>query len=511
MPATKPFLSLQNITVRHLRQVLFQNLNFQVNKGEHWALVGESGSGKSSLLQAIAGNSLVVNGSIKHFYFQDFAKEQLSKNVPLTHRDFLAHVQQRHNFRNLSSNNTEFYYQQRYHAADAGDAPTVTAYLQAVMPATALEQHWTYEKVVQTLKLAPLLNKELIKLSNGETKRLLIAAALLKNPLLLLLDAPLTGLDIQTREEFNGIIREITASGITVIMATTPTEIPEAITHVAELRQGKIIKAVPKNAYQPKTRESIASPSLDEKELQALLAVHTSPSFDTIVKMDEVSIRYGDKQVLDEVDWHIQQGERWALLGHNGAGKTTLLSLINGDNPQAFAQRLVLFDRKRGSGETIWDIKRNIGFVSPELQQYFPYNSTCLEVVESGFYDTLGLTRKSEPKKAAFALHWMRLFRIEALAQKQFKQASASAQRLCLLARALIKHPPLLILDEPCQGLDQAQQQELKQVLNTICRLSRITLIYVTHYQEELPEAVTRILQLAQGKMVPTLSLSPAL
>ena len=117
------------------------------------------------------------------------------------------------------------------------------------------------------------------------------------------------------------------------------------------------------------------------------------------------------KKFLKNVDWQIKQGERWALLGPNGAGKSTLLSLINGDNPQAYANDIILFDRKRGTGESIWDIKSKTGFVSPELYQYFPTDNSCLQVIESGFYDTMGLFRPSDPKKSAIALRWMKAWR----------------------------------------------------------------------------------------------------
>lgn len=188
-----------------------------------------------------------------------------------------------------------------------------------------------------------------------------------------------------------------------------------------------------------------------------------------------------------------------ALLGHNGAGKSTLLSLINGDNPQAYANDIVLFDRKRGTGESIWDIKGKIGFVSPELHQYFPTDNSCLQVIESGFYDTLGLFRPSSAQKAAIALRWMKLLELDAYMRKPLKNVSASAQRLVLLARALVKNPPLLIFDEPCQGLDAHQQQHFKHIVDAICKMGNTTLIYVTHYQHEIPDSVDRVLKLDKG------------
>ncbi|WP_206077572.1 ATP-binding cassette domain-containing protein [Pontibacter sp. SGAir0037] len=506
MSFSHPILSLNHITVRHQNHMLFQDLTFLVNKGEHWALVGESGSGKSTLLKTIAGSYSIAKGHVEHHYFKEFQEQHPQDDPLFTYHNLVAEVSQKHDFRNLS-NQADFYYQQRYHSQDSEDAPTVQDYLSGISPSYIAHSYWSYEKVVATFQLEALLQKQLIKLSNGETKRLLLAAALRKHPKLLLLDNPLTGLDVQTRLDLDAIIAEIAASGITIIMATSPTEIPDVITHVAVLQEGKIVRTVPKSVYHPDLVHLVAHVTPDEEELQELLASEHPEVFHTIVHMQDVSIRYGDKQVLSRINWHVKAGERWALLGKNGAGKTTLLSLVNGDNPQSYAQKITLFDKKRGSGESIWDIKRRIGFVSPELYQYFPYHNTCLQVIESGFYDTLGLTRPSEPAKAAEALRWMQLLGIEQEANKQVKQVAASVQRLCLLARALVKCPPLLILDEPCQGLDPKQQKRFKQLLEAICTHSDTTIIYVTHYQEDIPACINHVLHLEAGKVNPAYQL----
>lgn len=494
-------LSLQNITVRNLEQTIFKDLSFHINKGEHWALVGESGSGKSALLQTIAGKFNISVGQIHHYYFDDFIKAHPVNDAYFTHHKLIAVVSPKHSFRNLS-NTTDFYYQQRFNSSDSEDSPTVEDYLSAIKPAVHTQQVWTYEQTITQLNLGPLLNKQLIKLSNGETKRLLIAAALLKHPALLLLDNPLTGLDVQTRAAFNNILAEITASGITVVLATSPNEIPDAITHVAVLHEGKIINSLAKTDFNPAMVQIAETRSIDQHELNSLLSLTPQTQFNQTVTMQNVTIKYGDKVILDKVNWTIKQGEHWALLGPNGAGKSTLLSLINGDNPQAYANNIVLFDRKRGTGESIWDIKSKIGFVSPELHQYFPTDNSCLQVIESGFYDTLGLFRPSQPQQAAIALRWMKLLELEHVARKPLKNVSASTQRLVLLARALVKNPPLLIFDEPCQGLDAHQQLHFKHIVDAICQSGNATLIYVTHYQHEIPDSVDQVLRLDKGLVV---------
>lgn len=309
-----------------------------------------------------------------------------------------------------------------------------------------------------------------------------------------MLDNPLVGLDIATRQRFNDILNAIIKRGITVIMVTSPMEIPTGITHVAILREGKITHTSKREDF--KYNASNKKPQLDIESLKGLLSPSTGRAFETIMKMVGVSVSYGSDKVLDNIHWEVKQGERWSLSGPNGSGKSTLLSLITGDNPKAYANDITLFDKKRGSGESIWDIKKQIGFVSPELYQYFPIENNCGHVIESGFYDTQGLFRKSQPEKQAQVLRWMEFLGIESYINNRFKDTSNSTQRLCLLARALIKNPPLLILDEPCQGLDASQQAYFRDIIDAICDISNTTLIYVTHYEEELPRCVTKSMTL---------------
>ena len=494
--------SINNATVRFLTNTLFHDLTFKINKGEHWALIGESGSGKSALLQTIAGRFNITGGSLNYYFQDDVSGPQAAQNGQSINNRLISLVEPKHHFRNLS-NTTDFYYQQRYNSSDSEDALTVDDYLLSVKSVPRPNIHWTLDKTLTLLNLHALRDKQLIKLSNGETKRLMLAAALLKNPILLLLDNPLTGLDVKTRQEFNGIIEQVTASGISIIMATSVHEIPEAITHIAVLKSGEIIHESTRDAFKPQLFSTNTTDTIDNQELTELLHISKNPVvFNQIVTMDQVHIQYGDKVILDDVNWQIKTGDRWALLGPNGAGKSTLLSLINGDNPQAYANNIILFDKKRGTGESIWDIKKKIGFVSPELHQYFPTDNSCLQVIESGYYDTLGLFRPSNPERAAIALRWMKALEIDRYARTLLKNIPASAQRLCLLARALIKNPALLIFDEPCQGMDDHQQLHFKNLVDTICSLSNVTLIYVTHYQHEIPNSVDKVLQLDKGKVV---------
>ncbi|GAA4916223.1 ATP-binding cassette domain-containing protein [Mucilaginibacter defluvii] len=499
MNGSETFLKIDNISVRGYSKLVFEHLSLNIQKGESWAFVGESGSGKSALLQTIAGKLNITNGNITYGFWQEYIRSHPDQDH-ITFHQLITLLESKHHFKNLS-NTTDFYYQQRFNSSDSDDAPTVSEYLQGIQPLKGPER-WTFDEAIDQLKLQPLLHKKLIMLSNGETKRLRIASALIKSPALMLLDNPLAGLDVNTRQEFNNIISKITQTGTAVIITAAPNEIPPAITHVAVLKDGAIVETSLRENFDAGKYKFDTSRAIDGNAIAELTKQTYASPFEYIVNMRNVNIRYGENQVLKDVNWQIKPGEHWALLGPNGAGKSTLLSLINGDNPQAYANDIMLFDKKRGSGESIWDIKKKIGYVSPEFYQYFPADNSCLQVIESGFYDTLGLFRQSTSAYQQKALQWMQVLEIDKYARNALKNIPASAQRLCLLARALVKNPPLLIFDEPCQGLDTHQQEHFKHVIEQICQNTPVTLIYVTHYQHEIPDSVDKVLRLLVGEVV---------
>jgi molybdate transport system ATP-binding protein len=197
----------------------------------------------------------------------------------------------------------------------------------------------------------------------------------------------------------------------------------------------------------------------------------------------------------------MRQGEHWAIRGPNGAGKSTLLSLILADNPQAYANDVTIFGRPRGTGESIWEIKHQIGWVSPEIHMYYSSQIDCRTVVCSGFHDSMGLYQNVTAEQSQTAARWMRILGIDGLADQLFHDVSIGEQRMILLARALVKQPRLLILDEPCQGLDGYHRARIIHVLDALCRQTPVSLLYVTHHRDELPESITHVLLLEKGRM----------
>lgn len=492
-----PLVAFAHCTVRYLGKVLFSDLSLRIEAGQHWALVGPSGAGKSTLLATLAGHYVVTGGPATYPLLS--AEGDATADPFFSWRKRVSLVGPRATFR-ASDNQGQLYYQQRYNAAAAEEVPTVREYLGAIA-APAGPVPWPYARVIDTLRLSHLQEERLIKLSNGETQRLRLAAALLRQPRLLLLDAPLTGLDVATRAWFDGFLAEVAAAGITIVMATAAHEVPALLTHVAVLAEQRVVQTLPRAQFQPELVPTGPAPVLlDEAELRALHtpAPDAPPPFRTLVRLRDVTVRYGEKVVLDAITWEVKPGERWALTGPNGAGKTTLLSLLNGDNPQAYGKDITLFDRRRGTGESIWDIKRHIGFVSPELLHYFPGQLTSQQVVETGFTDKL-VRAGTTPAQRALASRWLRVLGLAASAALPLRQLPASQQRLVLVARALVKSPPLLLLDEPGQSLDAAQLAHFRAVLDRLCAISPVALIYVSHYEREIPSSVSQVLRLAQG------------
>jgi molybdate transport system ATP-binding protein len=182
-------------------------------------------------------------------------------------------------------------------------------------------------------------------------------------------------------------------------------------------------------------------------------------------------------------------------VGPNGAGKTLMLSLIAADNPQAYSNEIYLFGKRRGSGESIWDIKRRIGMVSSEFQVRYRKHMSAFEVVLSGFFDSVGLYRRSSPAQREIAREWMATLRLNDMAERSFDQLSYGEQRMVLLARCMVKSPLLLILDEPCQGLDSANRKTILDLIDFVGKNNQSHILYVTHHMNEIPSCITHTLR----------------
>ena len=340
-----------------------------------------------------------------------------------------------------------------------------------------------------------LLNKYIITLSSGELRKFQLTKTLFANPRLLIMDNPFIGLDAKTRDQLKDLLLLLAEErGIEIMLVLSKTDdIPEFVNEVIELRDGTALPACSRQTYYER-QEPIPAHVLSETKREAILSLQNNDNeYDChcVVEMKHVTIRYGERTILKDVDWTVMNGDRWALSGQNGSGKSTLLSLICADNPQGYACDITLFDCPRGSGESIWDIKKHIGYVSPEMHRSYKRNLPAIRIVASGLMDSIGLYAVPDKKDYDKCRWWLDIFGIGNLADRPFLQLSGGEQRLVLLARAFVKDPQLLILDEPLHGLDLWNRRLVKDVIETFCQRRNKTLIMVTHYESELPSVIT--------------------
>ena len=336
-----------------------------------------------------------------------------------------------------------------------------------------------------------LLDKLIITLSSGELRKFQLTKTLFANPRLLIMDNPFIGLDAETRDQLKELLQLLARErdmDIMLVIAKSD-DLPEFVDEVITPTPDGPTTVAAESPADP-----VPAHVLSDAQRDAILSLpYTDTDYDCqrVVDMRNVTIRYGERTILKDIDWTVMNGERWALSGQNGSGKSTLLSLICADNPQSYACDITLFDRPRGSGESIWDIKKHIGYVSPEMHRSYKRNLPAIRIVASGLMDSVGLYAVPNADDYDKCRWWMNVFGISHLADRPFLQMSSGEQRLVLLARAFVKDPQLLILDEPLHGLDLWNRQLVRDVIETFCQRRNKTMIMVTHYMDELPANIT--------------------
>lgn len=507
-------IALHSVTLRIRNKSVFRDTDWQIRKNQHWAIIGPNGSGKSILARAITRSALIGQGSVSQgqilYYFEPCQPPRCYFN-----RGEIVTVSAESQQQLISKNS---YHQARWNSIGSMDSPTVSEFLSGrsiegftrfhVGPTNVDEETYRRrrDEAVALLGIEYLLERKVIHLSNGEGRKVLLVRALMQSPKLLILDDPFCGLDDQSRQTLKIAIDEIFTSGrMRVLLITAGSdEIPSGITHIVQVADCKIMaKGSRETILQSGARQHIFSSEESQQQgATANFPVPTANDAETVpllVRMTEVSVTYGEVQILRGLNWQMKQGENWAIIGPNGAGKTTFLSLILADNPQCYRNEISLFGRRRGTGESIWEIKEKIGWVSAELRVYYVRATTCLNVVCSGFFDSVGLYKTCSATQIRLAIEWMRSVGIAELTERLFGSVSVGEQRLVLLTRALVKNPLLLILDEPCQGLDRNNRSHIIDLLDKLCQQFPVNMIYVTHHLDELPRSITHLLKLDKG------------
>ncbi|SIS92896.1 molybdate ABC transporter ATP-binding protein ModF [Neptunomonas antarctica] len=467
-------IRLENLTVKFDERFQLNTINWELAPNQHWVITGTNGSGKSALAAVLASVGESISGTI----------EGLPAKVGLVSFEAQAEL--------IAA-------ELKKDDADIMDVISVGTPVRDILNAAASNTQLLNE-LVEKFALTDTLERSFRTLSTGESRKVMLIRALASQPDLLVLDEPFDGLDANTLVMLQQYLASLIETIPMVMVLNRFDEFPDFITHIAYMDHGELKHQINRD---------------DEKayaELYQLLHLKTSnlqipaadpdtviPRLDPeqpLVRLNNITIKYADHKVIDSLDWTIQPNQHWQLSGPNGSGKTALLSLITGDHPQCYVNNVFVFGFQRGSGESIWQIKQFIGYVSTALQWEYRVGTGLRNVIISGFYDSIGLYSKYTDRQREIANQWLALLGMSERADQPFNKLSYGDQRLLLIARAMVKHPPLLILDEPCLGLDDMNRQLVLALIEKICADSETSVIYVNHHPEDQIKGIDNYLAL---------------
>lgn len=462
-----------NHAVFHLKnkkQLQIEQLSIQ--PGNYWVIVGGNGSGKSVFSFALEQKLPLISGDYQNS-FQRIALLSFERQQQMVEAIF--------KFRNND-------------CVDPDDFGLTAR--QVILESS--EKHELCEYYADLLHIEGLLDRPFIQLSTGESRKVLLCQTLVSEPDLLILDEPFEGLDKQSVQEWQHLLATLPQKMALVLIVNRLSHIPEQADYVALLDQlqlilqGKKAEIMQQSLFQQLLyAEDQVSAPLPESAAPLL----TLPEYQPPFELKEVVIQYGDKVILDKLSWTVEPKQHWWIKGPNGAGKSTLLSVITGDHPQSYSNHVILFGKQRGSGETIWDIKKHIGYVSSQLHMDYRVNCSALDVVISGFFDSIGVYQKVPHALLLKGMEWLTRIGLNALAKQPFRSLSWGQQRLLLITRAMVKHPPILILDEPLQGLDGMNRKLVKQFIEQLVQNSQTQLLFVSHQDQDAPQCITHLFE----------------
>ncbi|CAO3616070.1 unnamed protein product [Mucor hiemalis] len=484
--ASKTLVQLENAEVHRfgVKEPAFKNLSLTLRNDERVVIVGPVSAGKTTLAETIAGRHSIQPLSAGKWPIIDSSVSPYAS-------DHVHLVSFKENSGMFSY--SKHYYQERFNFSDPDNDLTLQDYLLSGSDKPDTQE--AVNKVAKQLNVDHLLPLSFVKLSNGQTRRARIARALLSDPSMLVLDEPLMGLDVEHRQHLLDVLGNLALkSQVPVVLVLRPQdEFPSWATNVIELKNMAIEWEGKPAEYQERRKREMLENHHNSEKIQT---IDTSKN-DPIVEMKNCKVTYSGNPILRDITWTVRKGEKWALLGPNGSGKTTLLSFLTGDHPQAYANELSLFGRRRGTGESIWEIKEKVGLVSPEIHLYFNQNLTALEAAGTGFFDVV-VPRSINHEQTQTIKQLFKEFDIEPMLNRKLQDMSTGEQRIILLVRSLVKMPELIIWDEPFQGLDDKMINNVNSWLEKHMRTDQ-TLIMVTHHEEEIPRSVTQRFKLGPG------------
>ena len=470
-------MQLHHLSVEFDEGFQLNNINWQIEQHQHWLITGANGAGKSALAAVLAGYGEILAGSTSG----------LPSNIGWVSFEAQAELIQAE----LKKDDADI-----TDVISLGTPVSEIIFTNEINPSTATG-------LIRKFKLEYLLDRAFRKLSTGESRKVMLIRALSCDADLLILDEPFDGLDSATHAMLQNHLAEVVKHTPVVMVLNRFDEIPQFISHIACVEQGQLryqIACADAQAYDELKQllhlktTALKVPAADTDNLTPALNLQQP-----LVTLTNICVKYTDMVLINGLDWTIEPNQHWQLSGPNGSGKTALLSLITGDHPQCYTNDIFVFGYQRGNGESIWQIKQHIGYVSTALQWEYRVGTSLRNVIISGFYDSIGLYSKSTDRQKQIANEWLALLGMQKRGDQPFNKLSYGDQRLLLIARAMVKHPPLLILDEPCLGLDDINRQLVLALIEKICAAKETSVIYVNHHAQDRIHGIDNYLALEKS------------
>ena len=521
----KKLIYVENCRIENDKDVFIKNLSWTMNEGEVWLIIGPNGGGKADFVKALSNAEKV--SFVPSLQSESFYSNYFGDSVETVSLERAARLIQEER-----ENDESEYIEGGVDIGRTGRVFIAEGVLGCVKKNTSSlpEEflHLEENEAVKICGIERILDRGIKYMSTGEIRRTLLARALISGKKLLVLSDPFAGLDVQSRtillNFFNSIAQKMSETHTIeepcsneqfphIILAMERWhEIPPAVTNVIEFSQKQVTFCGKKADYEKILEQRrLDEKKSEEKEKAAfsgalnqtlqetkVLQQDNQLNDEILVQMNNVNVGWGDNCVLKNLSWELKKGEHWLVRGPNGSGKTTFLELITGDNKQVYCNDVRLFGKKRGTGESIWDIKKQLGIVSYRLHvEYRMVGDTTLEnVIISGFRDSIGLYEAATDVELSAAKKWLELGGFQGRENNTFGSLSYGEQRAILILRSAVKCPKILILDEPCHGLDEQYRKKILQLMEEIAQGGTTTLLHVTHDASEVLSCEKHILEL---------------